>query len=137
MNDIGKYKPVITVKPVGNISALAFILSTTEVELTTIVSNIALHHKPGKSFPKKNSKEIRRTHDAKPKLKRIHEHIKNRLLKQVDYPSYMMGGIADIELPRSCYEHAKIHLNKKILITEDIANFFPSASHEVIKMGLS
>ncbi|MFC1751376.1 reverse transcriptase family protein [Pseudomonadota bacterium] len=44
----------------------------------------------------------------------------------------MLGGIADPVNPRGCKQHAAIHSNKKILITEDIANFFPNTTTDVI-----
>lgn len=125
-------KPVINISPIANLKSLASMLSLTEEQLLHLKENIELYYKPGKVLEKKNG-EPRITHDAKPSLKQVHERIKNRILKKVTYPEYMMGGIADIELPRSCYAHASLHKHKTILITEDIADFFPSTEKSVVK----
>ncbi|WP_020405734.1 reverse transcriptase family protein [Hahella ganghwensis] len=45
----------------------------------------------------------------------------------------MLGGISDPKNPRSCKKHASIHCGKKILISEDISNFYPNTSYEAVK----
>lgn len=45
----------------------------------------------------------------------------------------MLGGISDPQNPRSCKAHAQIHCNKKILINEDILDFYPTTSYELVK----
>lgn len=124
-------KPVIKLSPIANIKSLASILSLSESELLEIAANVDKLWKPGKLL-KKKSGEPRPTNDAKEPLKTLHEHIKNRILKQVNYPLYMQGGIADPNAPRSCKSHARIHTNKKILIAEDIKDFFPSSDESVV-----
>lgn len=124
--------PKIKIPPFANTSSLASILSISEGELLHFVNNIGAFYKPGKLLQKKNG-DPRLTHDAKPTLKQVHERIKNRILKQVDYPYYMLGGISDPENPRSCKAHASLHCSKKILISEDISNFYPNTSNETVK----
>lgn len=123
--------PHIKTPSFSNISSLASLLSVSESALFKIASNIEKLHKPGKLLCKKNG-EPRPTHDAKEPLKTIHEHIKNRILKQVIYPQYMVGGIADPINPRNCITNANIHLRKKILIAEDIKDFFPSSNTKIV-----
>ncbi len=124
--------PKLKISPFANTSSLASILSISEDELRYFANNADEFYKPGKLLQKKNG-DPRLTHDAKPTLKQIHERIKNRTLKQIEYPYYMLGGISDPENPRSCKTHASIHCDKKILISEDIANFYPNTSYEVVK----
>lgn len=124
--------PKVNIPSIANTSSLASLLSISEIELFHISENIHTLYKQGKVLTKKSG-EPRLTHDAKPTLKKIHEHIKNRILKKVDYPYYMLGGISDPENPRSCNSHAKIHSAKKILISEDISNFYPSTSSNIVK----
>ncbi|RLU00979.1 reverse transcriptase family protein [Ketobacter sp.] len=123
---------IIKIPSIANTSSLASLLEITEKELFYIADNVHEFYKPGKIMRKKNG-DPRPTHDAKPVLKQIHARIKNRILKQVVYPYYMLGGISDLESPRSCKTHAQIHSGKKILISEDIANFYPNTSYEVVK----
>lgn len=124
--------PRIRISPFANPSSLASILSISEEELLYFAENVDEFYKPGKLLQKKNG-EPRVTHDAKRKLKQLHERVKNRILKQVEYPYYMLGGISDPVNPRSCKTHASIHCGKKILVSEDISNFYPNTSYKVVK----
>jgi hypothetical protein len=117
--------------PIARIESLASLLSISKVELIEISKNIESLWKPGKLLQKKNG-EPRPTIDAKPALKKLHEKIKNRMLKQVDYPSYLLGGIEDKMSPRDYKRHAEIHSGKSILISEDVKDFFPSSSIEIV-----
>ena len=120
-------QPAVRISPISNVKSLASILSLSEQELFEIAANVDQLWKPGKLL-KKKSGEPRPTNDAREPLKTVHEHIKNRILKQVDYPLYMQGGIADPKNPRSCKSHAKVHSGKRVLIAEDIKDFFPSSN---------
>lgn len=122
----------VKISPIAHTSSLASILGLKEKEMFCIAENVTDYYKPGKILRKKNG-EPRHTHDAKPELKNIHTHIKNRILKKAVYPYYMMGGISDPINPRSCKSHAKLHTKKKIMISEDIENFFPRTTSETVK----
>jgi hypothetical protein len=119
------------VGPIAHIEALASILSTTPSELVNLSDSIPSLWKPGKVLEKKDGTP-RPTHDAGKPLKVIHERIKNRLLKQVDYPCYVLGGISDKKTTRDYARHAALHAKKKILISEDIQDFFPSTTSNVV-----
>jgi hypothetical protein len=120
------------VGPIAHIEALASILSTTPSELVDLSDSIPSLWKPGKVLKKKDGTP-RPTHDARKPLKVIHERIKNRLLKQVDYPRYILGGISDNKTTRDYAQHAALHAKKKILISEDIQDFFPSTTSNVVR----
>jgi len=124
--------PKVKIPSISNTSSLASILSISEDELNYFTENIDKYYKPGKLLKKKNG-DPRFTHDAKPALKQVHQRILNRILRKLDYPYYMLGGISDPENPRSCKAHASIHCDKKILISEDISNFYPNTSYEKVK----
>ncbi|MEZ5473360.1 MAG: reverse transcriptase family protein [Marinicella sp.] len=119
--------PVYSFPPISRKASLANLLSTNEEELIQISDNVELYWKPGKSIQKSDG-TIRITNDAKYCLKIIQERIKNRILKEVKFPRYLHGGIADKNVPRSIYSNAKEHLGSKVLICEDIKSFFPSTS---------
>ena len=119
------------IRSIAHISSLAGILDIPESELVEISCIVDTLWKPGKIL-KKKSGELRPTIDAKPSLKSLHEKIKTRLLKQVTYPSYLLGGIADSMTPRDYKRHASLHSGKSVLITEDIKDFFPSTSEIII-----
>ena len=124
--------PVINISSIAKVSSLASLLSTNEPDLLYIARNVVRFYRPGKML-RKESGEPRQTHDAEQPLKTIHEMIKNRILKKVDYPYYLQGGIADTRQPRNCRTHASSHSGKKLIITEDIKDFFPCISEEIVK----
>lgn len=77
---------------------------------------------------KKRDGSIRTTYDVKPKLKLLHRKIAQKLLKKVNYPDYLKGS-----LPKRDYlTNANSHTNSKCIITEDIKNFFPSISKNIV-----
>lgn len=116
---------------IAHIEALASVLSTTSSELIDLSENVPSLWKQGKVLRKKDG-SLRPTHDARKPLKVIHERVKNRLLKQVEYPHYILGGISDKQTTRDYSRHAALHAKKKILISEDIRDFFPSTTSDVV-----
>lgn len=117
--------------PIGHVEAVASILSLTPEALTELASEVETLWKPGKLLRKKSGAP-RPTFDAKKPLKSVHETIKNRLLKTAFYPDYLLGGIADSMSPRDHKKHASIHAGKTILISEDVKDFFPSTSVDIV-----
>jgi hypothetical protein len=77
--------------------------------------------------PKKQGgyREIR---EALEPLKTIQKKIVVRILGAVAYPDYLMGGIKDPEHKRGYMRSAGMHAGAAILVSEDIADFFPSIS---------
>ena len=122
-------KACSNVGSISGLDSLASLLSIRTEELLDIASNVDSLWKPGKRLQKKNG-DLRLTSDVKPRLKNIHEKIKNRLLKKVTYPSYLCSGISDPRTPRDHVRHAAYHAGKHTMICEDIRDFFPSISSE-------
>jgi len=120
-----------TVTGISKVSSLAALLSCSEEDLRDIASRVPQLHKTGAMQWKKDGTP-RPTHDAHPALKDIHEKIKNRLLRKVRFPRYLLGGIADCDYPRTPEAHAQIHAASKIIISEDIEDFYPSTSRELV-----
>lgn len=81
---------------------------------------------------KKNG-NVRETWDAQPQLKGVHEILKTRVLQRVQFPIYLQGSIRDKEHPRDYVRNAAFHIQKKCVVTLDIADFFPSVTDEQIK----
>ena len=120
------------VAPIAHIRSLASCLSVAEEDLVKISSAIYELWRPGMKLKKRNG-EIRHTVDATDPLKFIHEKIKNRLLKKVHYPQYLLGGIPNDFFQRDYKRHALIHAGKKYLINEDVKDFFPNTSTAIVK----
>ncbi|MFV7670099.1 reverse transcriptase family protein [Shewanella algae] len=70
----------------------------------------------------------RYTFDVSPRLKRVHERICACFLKVVQYPDYLQGSLRG----KDYLSNASKHSRKKVVISEDISNFFPSISKKVV-----
>jgi len=77
--------------------------------------------------PKGNG-EYREIADARQPLKAIQGCIKDLFLSRVEYPRYLMGGIRDRVFPRDYKRNAELHAGARVLIREDIQDFFPSVT---------
>jgi hypothetical protein len=77
----------------------------------------------------KSDGSIRQTFDAYPQLKGIQTKIKQRILQRVTFPQYLHGSLPGCS-PRT---NATIHVGAKITFAEDISNFFPSASSDLVQ----
>ena len=66
--------------------------------------------------------------DAKFPLKTVQGRIQCMILKTVEFPSYLQGGIKK----RGQGSNAGHHVGRRLLITEDVENFFPATSSKVI-----
>ena len=83
-------------------------------------------------IPIKRKGKVRETWDALAPLKSIQARIQCLILRKVTYPSYLQGGIRDTEQARDFVTNASLHCARKIVISEDIENFFPSTSSDLI-----
>ena len=70
--------------------------------------------------------------DAKFPLKTVQARIQCMILKKVDFPLYLQGSIKK----RGQGSNARCHVGRRLLITEDVENFFPATTSKVI-FGLS
>lgn len=118
--------------PIASVKSLALHLSVSQETLRNISNSVDELWCPGKNLKKKNG-DPRPTFDAKEPLKSLHEKIKVRLLRCVNYPQYLLGGIADDVFTRDYVQHALVHSGKKYLIEEDVKDFFPSTSEDLVR----
>lgn len=119
--------PKYPFKPVADLDLLAKILGITRIELDYLYhssdSFFFLHERK-----QKNDGSYRDIYNVKKRLKIIHGRISNIFLKKVYYPDYLQGSLKN----KDFLTNVKNHLGKKVLITEDITNFFPSISKKVV-----
>lgn len=111
----------------GSVSALAKKLGLEECRLRYIAENSEQYWVKGKTIDKEDGKK-RLTNNAKPELKGIHQTIKEKILIPTIYPNFLHGALPK----RSVFSNARSHTKKRVLISEDIANFFPSTSEKII-----
>jgi hypothetical protein len=114
-------KPIYPFEPIGSIKLLALTLGTTPQHLEYIASESEKLYRLAKPIFKADG-SIRQPLDALPPLKVLHTNLKTQVLARVKYPRYLTGS-----LKGSDYKvNAEQHINKRIVICEDITNFFPS-----------
>jgi hypothetical protein len=76
---------------------------------------------------------IRDTYDAFSPLKRVHEKIQTELLRHVQFPAYLMGGLQDPDGTRGYIKNAQYHAGGSLLVGEDVEDFFPSVRIERVR----
>jgi hypothetical protein len=120
-------RPSYPHEPIGSIDVLSKVFGLEKDELIEIANNSNQYFFVAKKV-EKEGKSVRLTYDVKPELKRIHEKICRHFLKKVDYPNYIQGGVKGKDYVSNC----RIHSNKKVVLKEDVSNFFPSISKKII-----
>jgi hypothetical protein len=85
--------------------------------------------KKSRPFPKKpTSVKLREIDNPSPELKAIQRAINTNLLRPLEFPIHVCGGVKG----RSVVDNAKLHEGAKVLVTMDIRKFFPSVSSDQI-----
>jgi hypothetical protein len=118
--------------PIGSLDALARALDVSLEKLLRLASG-AEDMYLGPINQKKKDGKIRATYDAKPALKRLHEKINQRILREVTYPSYLMGGLRDPLKARGYIRNAQVHAGAQLLVGEDVEDFFPSITRARVR----
>lgn len=113
-------------RPISSVEVLARVLGDTEARLRKIAANADLLYREKKI--KKNGK-TREVFDATCQLKEIHEKINENLLRRVDYPDYLQGGLKKKDYITDC----ALHIRAKRAITQDIKSFFPSIQQNDVR----
>ena len=123
-------KPHYPFEPIGSIGALARALGLELSHLVATAADADHLYRLAKPIVKADGSK-RQPFDALPPLKAIHRRLKARVLTSVVYPAYLTGSLVG----RDYRTNADLHKASKILICEDISNFFPSvkaaAVHDV------
>ena len=111
-----------------SVESLARQLGITIQELKYLSANASELYRVA-SEKKKSNGEIRRTYDAKPRLKRVLTRLRLRVLEHLDLPDYVTAG----KRGSSYIDNAKTHLNSQSMLSEDVQNFFPSISLQQVR----
>lgn len=114
-------------KSISNIESLAKALSTNVKELNYLYQNNDNFYFLTKDIIKSDGSH-RYVYDVKKRLKIIHDKIVKNILQKINYPHYLQGALKKRDFLSNAYKHT----NKKIIISEDITNFFPSITKKII-----
>jgi hypothetical protein len=75
-----------------------------------------------------SSKKVRMIDNPSSELKRIQRAINTKLLRPLEFPLFVCGGVKG----RSVADNIRLHLGARVLVTLDIKNFFPKVSSRQI-----
>jgi len=117
--------------PISSLDKLARTLSCGTEELRGLAAAAERLYK--ERLKKKKDGSTRICYDALKPLKRIQGLIKHRILAHVRFPSYVMGGVGDPDNPRDYVRNAQLHTGARVVIGEDVSNFFPSTSRKTVR----
>lgn len=125
-------RPFYKRRPIASHASLARALDTTVEQLRSLAVRADGMYRLVERKAKKDG-GYREIFDAREPLKTIQKRIQSRLLTSVIYPSYLMGGVKDPERRRGYIRSAGMHSNATVLVSEDIADFFPSVSSAKVR----
>jgi RNA-directed DNA polymerase len=115
-----------------SLARLEALLGIGRTKLRSLAFSAGAHYAPflqsqkTKPFAKRKAPPKRRKIDNPTvDLKRVQRLINGRILKPIDLPSHIFGGVAG----RTTLENVRQHLGAKVLIRVDIAHFFPSVTN--------
>ena len=122
-------RPHYPYDPFSSLLTLARMLRESQETLLSIAQDPRGYYR---CIPIKRKGKIRETWDALAPLKSIQARIQCLILRKVTYPRYLQGSIRDEEQARDFVSNASLHCGRRIVISEDIENFFPSTSSNLI-----
>ncbi len=120
-------KPRYPHQRIQSLASLSAALHVPEGELVALAKTASSQYRPAKPIIKADG-SIRQPWDALPPLKRVQQRIQTKLLRIVEYPYYLTGSLPG-KSPRA---NASLHKAPAIVISEDIARFFPSTRVELV-----
>jgi hypothetical protein len=123
-------KPFYSQAPIPDLDALARVVRLSRESLLRLAEKADGMYEPVTLYKKDGTP--RRAWSALRKLKRVHAYIKTRILDHIEFPTYLQGGIRDKKNPRDYARNAAIHAGQAVVIAEDVADFFPSISAELV-----
>ena len=122
-------RPHYPYDPFGSLCTLARPLRESTATLRSIAQAPCGYYR---RIPIKRKGKVRETWDALAPLKSIQARIQCLILRKVTYPRYLQGSIRDEEQARDFVSNASLHCGRRVVISEDIENFFPSTSSDLI-----
>ena len=124
-------EPTYHGKPIASITSLSAALDVPEDILLKFSNTADEYYKQNTPEIKANGKK-RITYRVDESLKAIQDKIKVRIFQKMTFPSYLQGSIRDIENPRDYVTDAKIHSGHRVIISEDVSDFFPSIKYDMV-----
>lgn len=112
-------------RSLAKIESLLKTLRTNEQRLDYIIKNKQNYFR---QVPVTRKRKKRTTYKVVGELLKIHKLIKQHIFTKIILPDYITGGRKGVSYIDDC----KMHCDKSIILKEDIKNFFPSITEELI-----
>ena len=113
---------------IGSVKVLAKALSLTETELNYLIENADKYYKTAKKVPKSDG-TTRLTFKVVYPLKKVLIRIRNRIIKNVRFPDYILAG----RQGKSYLDNAMEHKGSIMMLSEDISKFFDSVQIKYVE----
>lgn len=110
-------------RPIGRLASLSAALQIPLPELQRLAEIANSQYRPAAAIRKADG-TLRETFDARPKLKKVQRKIQLCFLRPVLFPDYVTGSIKGSDAVKNARQHA----GAQTLVSEDVANFFPSTT---------
>ncbi len=119
--------PRYPLRPIARLEKLALVLGLPLEKLLAVSRDASSRYRLAKPIEKKDG-SIRQPLDAREPLKGIQRRIKERILDKVVFPEYLTGSLKG----RDARANTMLHVGAAVVLSEDIANFFPSTKDSLI-----
>lgn len=126
-------RPQYPLRVIGSLNALSRVLGMNTTELQRLARRADKFYRPGKVVIKPGKKP-RPTRKATGPLHTVQKRILHNILRKVQYPAYLHGGIRSSHgQMRSPVSNARAHLGAAGIVDLDIESFFPSLDASKVK----
>lgn len=119
--------PRYPLRSISRLDKLALVLGLPLELLVAVSKDASSRYRLAKLIVKPDG-STRQPLDAKVPLKGIQRRIKERILEKVVFPDYLTGSLKG----RDARANARLHVGAAIVLSEDIANFFPSTKDTLV-----
>lgn len=111
--------------PIASLRKFSYLIGIPKEKLEWLSENISAHYKP---FLKKTGDKSRIIDNPTGLLKEAQKRINERILTKIELPSFVIGGVKG----KKPHEHPKLHVGKRVVVTLDIRDCFPSVTNSQI-----
>jgi hypothetical protein len=118
--------PTYRNRSIGSLGSLARHLSISPTKLIWLAKQADDFYSPPSKPTFKSNGELREIYRVDKPLSLIQERIKEQIFYKCIYPFYMQGSVPNQGVRRDYITNANLHAKKRIMLGEDISNFFSS-----------
>lgn len=119
-------------RPISKVESLSRVLGVPAAELLHVANESEKYYFANSPIVKPDGSE-RYTYRVANRLSKIQQAINKVIFGAVFFPEYLHGSIKDKENPRTYISAAKVHAGARLIISEDVSNFFGCIGEDLVK----